>query len=179
MARIYTKTGDKGDTGLFGGERVPKSHPRIEAYGTIDELNSWLGLIHSLHHNALSGDLIQRIQSDLFTIGALLSSTGKKKDNLPSLNPESVRLLEKSIDDADQNIPPLKSFILPGGNTVSAYCHLARTVCRRAERRIVALEGDDNHELIIQYINRLSDLLFVMARKVTCESGDIELTWKP
>ncbi|MDH5602484.1 MAG: cob(I)yrinic acid a,c-diamide adenosyltransferase [Cyclobacteriaceae bacterium] len=179
MARIYTKTGDRGYTGLFGGDRVLKSNPRIEAYGTIDELNSWLGLINSFRDKSIPAELFRDVQNNLFTIGSLLASTSKKQENVPSLETSSINSLESAIDKMEENLPALTSFILPGGNVMAGYCHLARTVCRRAERRIVALEGVEGLEMIIQYINRLSDFLFVLARKVVHDAGDTEIQWKP
>ena len=179
MARIYTKTGDKGYTGLFGGERVLKSSPRIEAYGTIDELNSWLGLINSFKDKSIPESLLRNVQGNLFTIGSLLASTGKRNVKLPSLDASSIKGLEEAIDRMEEKLPALTSFILPGGNVMAGYCHLARTVCRRAERRIVALEGEEGLELIIQYINRLSDFLFVLARALVHEAGDEEIPWNP
>lgn len=176
--KIYTKTGDKGETGLVGGSRVPKYHQRIEAYGTIDELNAVLGLVVAHAKDSELNTLLQRIQSYLFTIGSHLAADEKNKMALPNLSKEETNLLENWIDKADEILPPLKNFILPGGEIAASYAHLARTVCRRAERRIVELstqyEVDDE---IIVYVNRLSDFLFIVARKLNHDAGTEDVKW--
>ncbi|RYE58160.1 MAG: cob(I)yrinic acid a,c-diamide adenosyltransferase [Sphingobacteriales bacterium] len=179
--KIYTKTGDNGQTSLIGGTRVPKYHHRIEAYGTIDELNSYIGLIMCQeidpHHKAL----LKEIQDRLFTIGASLASDPERsKMKIPDLGMSDIELLEKEMDEMNELLPPLKHFILPGGNTVVAYCHVARCVCRRAERLTVELAGSefvDEHVTI--YLNRLSDYLFVLSRKLNMDAETPENTWIP
>ncbi|RMF23179.1 MAG: cob(I)yrinic acid a,c-diamide adenosyltransferase, partial [Bacteroidetes bacterium] len=136
--KIYTKTGDKGETGLFGGKRLPKSDPRIEAYGTVDELNSWLGWVGAVIEPAEQKTQLEEIQNRLFTIGSMLAADPAKKLNIPTLDESHIQFLERAIDAMEQTLPPLKSFILPGGHPVVAQCHIARCVCRRAERRVVA-----------------------------------------
>jgi cob(I)alamin adenosyltransferase len=177
--KIYTKTGDKGETGLVGGSRVPKYHQRIEAYGTIDELNAVLGLLVSHVEDEELATLLQRIQSYLFTVGSHLAADEKNKMSLPALSEEETKVLERWIDDADGVLPPLKNFILPGGEKSASYSHLARTVCRRAERRIVELAAHHPvEEMIVVYINRLSDFLFVVARKLNYDSGTEDVKWE-
>ena len=178
--KIYTKTGDKGTTSLFGGTRVSKHNLRIEAYGTVDELNAVLGLLADQEANAHRAEELRGIQSYLFTIGShLAAAPGKKKlDYLPALTPDAVTELEKSIDGMDSKLEPLKYFILPGGHQAISYSHLARTVCRRAERRCTALhdlEPIDDH--IIVYLNRLSDYLFTLGRMLARELEVKEIPW--
>lgn len=179
--KIYTKTGDKGTTALLGGVRVSKAHQRLEAYGTVDELNSYIGLLCDQEVNSSRQDLLRRIQDRLFTIGSnLATSPTKEVRDLPDLEEEDIRLLEQSIDGMEEDLPPLKSFILPGGHQAVSFCHIARTVCRRAERNVVALnEHEEVGEIIIRYLNRLSDHLFVLARKMSQELGSQEVSWKP
>lgn len=179
--KIYTKTGDKGITSLLGGIRVPKSDLRIDAYGTIDELNSYLGLVRDQPINQKRVDLLKEIQDRLFTIGADLATVpGKEKVKKPDLHLEDIVLLEKEMDLMEINLAPLKAFILPGGHQSVSFCHLARTVCRRAERITVELASFEQvSELIIQYLNRLSDFLFVLGRAMSQELGVEEITWKP
>ena len=166
--KIYTKTGDKGETSLVSGTRVPKYHSRIEAYGTIDELNSNLGLIRSQNIDTNSKQILIKIQNALFTIGCNLSQDeSPKRYNLPFISISDIEILETEMDKMNENLPPITHFILPGGHTIVAWCHIARTVCRRAERLIIKLSVDNQiDELIIQYINRLSDYLFVLSRKL-------------
>lgn len=178
--KIYTKTGDKGTTGLFGGARVPKHHIRIESYGTVDELNSYIGLLRHRdidpHHQAILGE----VQDRLFTIGSILASDPSKKNlSVPDLHPSDVELLEREIDRMNDVLPEMRSFILPGGSDTVAFCHIARCVCRRAERLAVLLNESEPIEApVIVYLNRLSDYLFVLGRKLALDSGTEEVPWK-
>ncbi len=165
--KIYTKTGDNGDTSLIGGTRVPKYHQKIEAYGTIDELSSYIGLICGQKIDKYTIDFLIEIQKKLFVIGSLLAYDDKKNIKLPLLNKKDILLLEKEIDKINKTLPKQDSFIIPGGNTIVSYCHIARCVCRRAERKIIKLRQDHYvNEIVIKYINRLSDYLFILARKL-------------
>jgi cob(I)alamin adenosyltransferase len=179
--KIYTRSGDRGETGLFGGGRVPKDDVRVAAYGEVDELNAALGLARAAGVGALDA-LCQRLQDELFTVGAVLATPrGTKADaHIPHLGPEWVTALERSIDELEAELPPQTHFILPGGAPGSAALHFARTVCRRAERRVVPLlrEGTVD-EAILRYLNRLSDLLFVMARAVNHRAGLQDVPWIP
>jgi cob(I)alamin adenosyltransferase len=177
--KIYTKTGDAGTTSLFGGKRVPKHHLRIETYGTVDELNCLIGLVADQEVNKNRLDLLRGIQSTLFTLGShLAAEPGKKHAYLPQLNDSMPEPLEAEIDAMDAQLPPLKNFILPGGHPSVSYCHLARTVCRRAERLVVALsEVEEINPIIIKYLNRLSDYFFVLARKMGSELQVEEIPW--
>lgn len=179
--KIYTKTGDKGITSLLGGMRVPKSDLRIDAYGTIDELNSYLGLVRDQEVNKRRVDLLKEIQDRLFTIGADLATVpGKENVKKPDLYQEDITLLEDEMDLMEKNLPALTAFILPGGHQSVSFCHLARTVCRRAERITVELASFEQvSDLVIQYLNRLSDFLFVLGRTMSQELGTEEITWKP
>jgi cob(I)alamin adenosyltransferase len=179
--KIYTKTGDQGITSLLGGVRVPKSDLRIDAYGTLDELNSYVGLLRDQEVNKKRSELLKTIQDRLFTIGADLATVpGKDKVKKPDLHPADVEVLEKEMDAMDAELPMLTAFILPGGHTSVSFCHLARTVCRRSERIVVELASEEHvAELIIQYLNRLSDFLFVLGRKMAQELEVEEVTWKP
>lgn len=179
--KIYTKTGDKGTTALLGGARVSKAHQRLEAYGTIDELNSYIGLLRDQEVNASRRNLLKTIQDRLFVVGSNLATVpGKELQKVPVLVNEDVEELEKAIDQMDQELPPLKYFILPGGHQAVSFCHIARTVCRRAERNTVLLaENEEVAEMIIIYLNRLSDYLFVLARKMGQELGVEEVNWQP
>jgi len=166
---IYTKTGDKGDTSLIGGQRVPKTHERLEAYGSIDELNSWIGLIACQDIADKHKTLLHNIQHQLFIVGSHLACpTPEKVATLPQLHTDDISALEQAIDEMDAQLPKLKNFILPGGNTLSSYCHIARTVCRRTERNILRINDFTCSENILIYINRLSDYLFVLARILEC-----------
>lgn len=178
--KIYTKKGDTGTTQLIGGTRVPKHHVRIEAYGTVDELNSYIGLVRDYMTEAATKDLLKEIQDRLFTIGSSLASDPEKsKMKIPDLKESDVELLEKEIDKMNEVLPELKSFILPGGHVANSVCHLARCVCRRAERLATALaENDFADPLIIKYLNRLSDFLFVLARKTSQDLHVEEIQWK-
>ena len=179
--KIYTKTGDKGQTSLIGGTRVPKHHIRIESYGTVDELNSYIGLIRDQQIDEHSKAVLIEIQDRLFTIGSSLASDPEKsKMKIPDLKEEDVLLLEKEMDDMDNSLPEMKSFVLPGGHTTVSYCHIARCVCRRAERLTIHLaEESFVDELVIKYLNRLSDYLFVLSRKLTQDLHAKEIPWKP
>jgi cob(I)alamin adenosyltransferase len=179
--RIYTKTGDDGTTGLYGGARVAKYDLRIEAYGTIDELNSYLGLIRDQSVGEKNTKVLLEIQDRLFTIGAILAAQpGKKNLSVPELKPEDVEMLEKEIDHMDTLLEPMKHFILPGGHTTVSFVHIARCVCRRAERLTVHLAVDNEvDELIIKYLNRLSDYLFTLARMLSKDLGASEQPWIP
>jgi len=179
--KIYTKTGDKGLTSLIGGTRVPKHHIRIEAYGTIDELNSYIGLVRDQKIDVNSKKILLETQDRLFTIGAALASDPEKsKMKIPDIKEEDIILLEKEIDTMNKTLPELRSFILPGGHSTISFCHLARCVCRRAERLTVHLsEHSFVDEIIIKYLNRLSDYLFVLARKFAQDLKTEQMEWKP
>ena len=186
--KIYTKTGDKGTTALFGGTRVSKHHIRIDSYGTIDELNAWLGLIRDQGIDGHSKKLLAIIQDKLFTIGAILATdpekallkSGKERLNIPKINASDIELLEKEMDAMNESLPPMTHFILPGGHTTVSYCHIARTVCRRAERMATQLfEKEPFDENVLSYINRLSDYLFVLARKLSKDLKADEIKWIP
>ncbi|WP_353134949.1 cob(I)yrinic acid a,c-diamide adenosyltransferase [Pseudopedobacter sp.] len=179
--KIYTKTGDKGHTSLIGGTRVPKYHLRIEAYGTVDELNSYLGLIKDQEIEHRHKEVLKEIQDRLFTIGALLASDpDKTTKKIPNLFESDVELLEKEMDLMTDKLPDLKHFILPGGCTASSFCHIARCVCRRAERLTVELSENSQVEgLVVIYLNRLSDYLFVLSRKINFNAGAEENNWIP
>lgn len=178
--RIYTKTGDEGDTALFGGRRVAKSHLRVDAYGTVDELNSYVGWLRDSVLEEEIKQLLTQVQHRLFTVGAALASDPEKHPPIPDLLPEDIALLEKEIDRMDAHLPPLKHFILPGGHTTVSVCHVCRTVCRRAERLVVALHQTDPVEpLVLQYLNRLSDYFFMLARQLGHDLGAEEVIWNP
>jgi len=179
--KIYTKTGDSGTTSLLGGARVSKAHVRIEAYGTVDELNSYLGLLCDQPVNDDRKAFLKQIQDRLFTLGADLA-TEPGKDNIvkPDLYQSDVEILEKEIDQMNEVLEPLKSFILPGGHQSVSFCHIARCICRKAERITIALnEVQPVASLSIIYLNRLSDYLFVLARKMASELGVGEVKWEP
>ncbi|MEM8485278.1 MAG: cob(I)yrinic acid a,c-diamide adenosyltransferase [Bacteroidota bacterium] len=181
--KIYTRTGDKGTTGLFGGGRVNKDHLRIEAYGTVDETNSVIGIargqLPEAGHERIA-QMLHRIQSELFVLGADLATPTDAKVQVPRIEPGHVATLEAEIDMLTDELPPLKHFILPGGAAAASTIHLARTVCRRAERRTVALQLQESlNEEAAVYLNRLSDLLFVMARWLNKQAGISEEAWKP
>ena len=190
--KIYTKTGDKGETSLFGGARVPKSHIRVEAYGTVDELNSYIGLLKDLIETPQYKAVLKEIQDRLFTIGSILATEPSKQMKTPDLKNEDIQFLENEIDTMDVQLPPLKNFILPGGHSTVSFCNIARTVCRRAERlviNLVLLEKEEGQlinphnelgqALSIQYLNRLSDYLFILGRKIAKDLGAEEILWKP
>lgn len=179
--KIYTKTGDKGLTSLIGGTRVPKYDLRIESYGTVDELNSYIGMIRDQDIEATQKDLLKEIQDRLFTIGAALASDPEKsKMKIPDLHLSDIEFLEKQIDQMNEVLPELKHFILPGGNQAASFCHISRCVCRRAERIAVHLaEQSFVDEKVIIYLNRLSDFLFVLARKLCYDRNLPENQWFP
>lgn len=182
MTKIYTRTGDAGETALFGGGRVPKSHPRVEAYGDVDELNAALGLARSIELMPRIDEVLVPLQRDLFAIGALLATPDrdKMKRHLEkaSIDERRVSELERAIDDGDRELEPLKAFIIPGGTPKAAALHVARTVCRRAERRVIALmPSEEIPQIVVIYLNRLSDLLFTLARVANRRAGAGEVTW--
>lgn len=179
--KIYTKTGDKGHTSLIGGTRVPKFDIRIEAYGTVDELNSFIGLIRDQAIDKRSVDTLLEVQDRLFTIGSLLAADPEKnKMTLPQIAENDIEFLEKEIDAMNEHLPEMKSFVLPGGHTTVSFCHIARCVCRRAERCVLRLnEEQPVSELIYKYLNRLSDYLFVLSRHITQTLNAPETPWKP
>ncbi|HVV55810.1 MAG TPA: cob(I)yrinic acid a,c-diamide adenosyltransferase [Mucilaginibacter sp.] len=179
--KIYTKTGDKGLTSLIGGTRVPKHHLRIESYGTVDELNSWIGLIRDQDISAHDKDILKEIQDRLFTIGSSLAADPERsKMVIPDLRKADIELLEKEIDRMDGELPELRHFILPGGSNAVSFCHVARCVCRRAERLAVELSGESSvDEDVLIYLNRLSDYLFTLARKAGFEHKIPENQWIP
>ena len=178
--RIYTKTGDTGETGLFDGTRVSKADPRVEAYGEVDELNAWLGLIRAALSSPDLDAILTAIQRDLFALGAMLADPKHRiaaRVEKAAIDAADVTRLERAIDTLEAELPPLRRFILPGGSAPGSMLHLARTVCRRAERRAVALGATAVDGVAITYINRLSDLLFVMARAVNARAGVSETEW--
>ncbi|BDS11001.1 cob(I)yrinic acid a,c-diamide adenosyltransferase [Aureispira anguillae] len=179
--KVYTKTGDKGTTALFGGARVPKNHIRIESYGTVDELNSYIGLIRDSLSDEQLKIVLKEIQDRLFTLGAILATDPSKKNvKTPDLKDEDVSYLESEIDQMEEKLEPLKSFILPGGHPTVSFCHIARCVCRRAERMCVALnENELVLPVVMQYLNRLSDYLFVLGRFVAKKLDAEEVCWLP
>ena len=186
--KIYTKTGDKGKTSLFGGTRVPKYDLRIEAYGTVDELNSYIGLIRDQKIDTHTSEILLNIQNELFTIGSMLATppekkvlkNGKERLNISKINTQSVELLENEIDKMNKKLPEMTHFILPGGHTTVSFCHITRCVCRRAERISTELSDESSIEpQILIYLNRLSDYLFVLARKLTIDNNAQEIQWIP
>jgi len=180
--KIYTKTGDKGLTSLIGGVRVPKSSPRIDCYGTVDELNSYLGLLRDQDVNAPRREVLKEIQDRLFTIGSHLATDPDRETQrrLPDLHTADVELLETEMDRMNEHLTPLREFVLPGGHPAVSFGHVARCVCRRAERLAVQLSAEAPVEdLILMYLNRLSDYLFVLSRQMAHDLGVPEVTWKP
>ena len=186
--KIYTKTGDKGTTALYGGIRVPKHHLRIECYGTVDELNSHIGLIRDQKIDTSVINFLIRIQNELFTLGAMLATpkeketlkNGKERLNIPKITSTHVKVLEQEIDAMNIDLPPMTNFILPGGNQTVSFCHIARCVCRRSERLATALnENETINPSILEYLNRLSDYLFVLARKLSKDLSVKETPWIP
>ena len=180
--KIYTKTGDQGETGLFGGGRVSKDDPRVEAYGDVDELNAVLGLARSLELMPRIDEVVVPVQRDLFSLGALLATPqpDRMKQQLEKARIDEARIeqLERAIDHGEEELEPLRAFVLPGGTPKSAALHVARTVCRRAERRVIALQREaEVPPVVIKYLNRLSDLLFVLARVANRRAGAGEVTW--
>ncbi|PKP10965.1 MAG: ATP:cob(I)alamin adenosyltransferase [Bacteroidetes bacterium HGW-Bacteroidetes-3] len=186
--KIYTKTGDTGKTSLFGGTRVPKYHLRIEAYGTVDELNSYIGLIRDQKIDKHTKEILLKIQNELFTLGSMLATppekeilkSGKERLNINKVSEESVVLLENEIDKMNESLPSMTHFILPGGHTTVSFCHIARCICRRAERIATQLSDESSiNPQILVYLNRLSDYLFVLARKLTVDNQAQEIPWIP
>ena len=179
--KIYTKTGDVGETSLFGGRRVLKSELRIESYGTVDELNSWIGLLRDVNEDATLKELLKEIQDRLFTLGSTLAADpDNEKLKTPDLYEEDITLLENKMDEMEAVLEPLRHFVLPGGHVYVSYCHIARTVCRRAERLCVALHHEQNiHPLIVKYLNRLSDFLFMLGRRMSKDLNAEEVKWIP
>jgi cob(I)alamin adenosyltransferase len=179
--KIYTKTGDKGETSLIGGVRVPKYHLRIESYGTIDELNSYIGLIREFSINSDYKKVLKDIQIRLFVIGSnLASDPDKSRMKIPELKEADVIELEREMDFMNEQLPELRHFILPGGGKDASFCHIARCICRRAERLVVQLANESTVEpLVVMYLNRLSDYLFVLGRKLSVDSKNDENKWIP
>jgi len=186
--KIYTKTGDTGTTSLFGGTRVAKHHIRIESYGTTDELNSWIGLVRDHVSDETIKGRLQQIQERLFVLGAQLATepekaklkSGKDRLNINTLEEQDVEKLEEAMDQMNAQLPPMTHFILPGGHPTVSYCHVARTICRRAERMITYLnENEPVDPIILVFINRLSDYLFVLARKLSASLKAEEIKWIP
>jgi len=186
--KIYTKTGDKGSTSLFGGTRVPKHHIRINGYGTVDELNSWLGLLRDQEMDTHYREILITIQDQLFTVGAILATdpekaqlkSGKERLNIPLISMADVTQLENEMDIMNETMPEMTHFILPGGHTTVSYCHIARTICRRAERMVTILhENEPVDSMVLTYLNRLSDYLFVLARKLSYDLKADEIKWIP
>ncbi len=176
--KIYTKTGDAGQTSLVGGTRVPKNHARIEAYGTVDELNVYVGLLRDLLEKEETIRELIKTQENLFVLGSWLAYDGKKKVALPELRQEDIDFLENRIDEMEKTLPELKSFILPGGHTAVSTCHICRVVCRRAERQIIGLmENNEINPLHLTYLNRLSDYFFVLSRSLSLEFRITETLW--
>jgi len=186
--KIYTKTGDKGTTALFGGTRVPKHHMRIDSYGTVDELNSWIGLLRDQPVDEFTANTLIHIQDRLFTLGAILATdpekailkSGKERLNIPKVTEEDIKRLEQEIDQMNTALPPMTHFILPGGHPAVSFCHITRCVCRRAERMATQLyENEPFDERVLKYLNRLSDYLFVLARKLSHDLKANEIKWVP
>ena len=179
--KIYTKKGDNGTTGLIGGTRILKSSLRIEAYGTIDELNSYIGLVRDQDINEHYKKQLIEIQDRLFTIGSSLAADPEKSTmKIPDLKASDIEVLEKWMDEMEEALPEMKNFVLPGGHQTVSFCHVARCVCRRGERIIVDLSQHEFvADMIISYVNRLSDYLFVLSRKITLDLGTVEQPWKP
>ena len=186
--KIYTKTRDKGQTSLFGGTRVPKYHLRIEAYGTVDELISYMGLIRDQKIDDHSSQMLTTIQNELFTLGAMLATppekeilkNGKERLNIQKINPDSIIRLENEIDAMNESLPPMTHFILPGGHQTVSFCHIARCICRRAERITTRLSEESTvNDQVLVYLNRLSDYIFVLARKLSYDLNAPEIKWIP
>ena len=179
--KIYTKTGDQGKTSLIGGSRVDKSHTRIEAYGTVDELNAHIGLLSDLKVNRSRQEFLRKIQNNLFNIGSYLALEDQKVDiKLGKISEKEVEDLEQQIDKMNENLPKMKNFVLPCGAAEISSCHIARTVCRRTERRVVLLQKEQEIDPVIMiYLNRLSDYLFVLCRQIALELGVAEIAWNP
>jgi len=178
--KVYTKKGDKGQTQLLGGSIVDKDHVKLECYGTIDELNSFIGNIYDQDLKEFHKEILLNIQNQLFNLGSVISFDGKKdKIKLPNITAKNIEMLEKAIDKMEESLPMLKNFILPSGHPTTSKCHIARTVCRRAERNLVTLsKTSEIDNLHLQYLNRLSDYLFVLSRAVLKENNAEEIEWQ-
>lgn len=178
--KIYTKTGDDGTTSLFGGKRVSKADLRIDTYGTVDELNSWVGVLRDQAVNQSRKEILIEIQDRLFTVGSTLATEPGTKVKIPLLAEKDIEFLEKQIDKMELDLAPMRFFVLPGGNQAISFGHVVRTVCRRAERLAIALnQTEPINPLVIKYLNRLSDYLFVLCRAMTNELKAEETPWKP
>lgn len=186
--KVYTKTGDKGTTALFGGTRVPKDHIRIESYGTVDELNSYIGLVRDQEIDNNHKEFLAAIQNKLFTLGAILATApekeqlknGEQRLNIPRISEADIEILEKQIDFFDRSLPVMTHFVLPGGHPAVSHCHICRCICRRAERLAVHLDHNEPLDpFVLKYLNRLSDFLFVLARKLSAELNANEVKWIP
>lgn len=179
--KIYTRTGDRGTSTLLGGNIVPKDHPRLEAYGTLDELNSWLGLLRDQLHDHEMREVLLSIQDRVMVGSSILASEKTARaEPLPELSEEDIGFLETEIDRMEEQVEPLKAFLIPGGHTTVSYCHLARTVCRRAERySIKFLKTSEQTGILVKYLNRLSDYLFTLARKIARDLKIEEIIWQP
>jgi cob(I)alamin adenosyltransferase len=179
--KIYTKGGDRGTTSLIGGRRVPKYHSKIEAYGTVDELISYIGLVRDLYNNQYYKDFLIQVQDRLMTCSSLLAADCDGcEEELPKLSTDDIEFLENEIDKMEEKLPPLKSFILPGGNPVVSHCHICRTICRRAERITIRVAEEFKvDELVIKYLNRLSDFFFVFSRLISKDLEAEEIPWNP
>ncbi|MCZ2099949.1 MAG: cob(I)yrinic acid a,c-diamide adenosyltransferase [Chitinophagales bacterium] len=178
--KIYTKTGDKGTTGLFGGKRLPKDDLRIEAYGTVDELNAFVGTLNTAFEHEIQNDILSEIQRRLFTIGSNLASDPDKEMITPDLTAEDITELEYAMDNMEEELLPLRNFVLPGGHHAAALAHVCRTVCRRAERRVISLDRVSTVDpIIVQYLNRLSDYFFMLSRYIVHIHGAEEVAWIP
>ena len=177
--KIYTKKGDKGETSLLGGSKVNKDNIRLEVYGTVDELNAFIGHIHDQEISENHKVILLKIQNQLFNLGSILSFDGKKSQvNLPEITKRNIQMLETEIDKMEEKLITLKDFILPSGHAISSLCHIARTVCRRAERRLVGIQAKEKiNPNCLEYLNRLSDYLFVLAREILKEKNCSEITW--
>jgi len=178
--KIYTKTGDAGETSLFGGKRLPKDHIRIDAYGNVDELNAHIGMVRDLISDNVQKSFLTEIQKTLFVLGSYLAKDPDKDMKLPALDEDQITIIESNIDAIDASLEPLKHFILPGGHPVASHCQIARCVCRRAERSVVALSHNEEvPDYILRYLNRLSDYLFILCRFITKEMGVEDIKWMP
>tara|TARA_B110000444_G_C18583829_1_gene475211 strand:+ start:109 stop:654 length:546 start_codon:yes stop_codon:yes gene_type:complete len=178
--KVYTKKGDKGKTQLLGGSIVDKDHAKLECYGTIDELNSFIGNVYDQEINSFHKEILLKIQNQLFNLGSIISFDGKKnKIKLPNIKIENIEMLENAIDKMEEDLPKLKNFILPSGHPTASKCHIARTVCRRAERNLVTLSKTTKIEMLhLQYLNRLSDYFFVLSRAILKDHGGAEIEWQ-
>ncbi len=179
--KIYTKTGDRGETSLIGGTRIPKDHDRIESYGTIDELTAYIGLLRDVATSEKQQNELIEIQDRLMTCASIVATDCDNCEvKLPELIPDDIRFLEQAIDAMERDLPPLRAFVLPGGHTTVSFCHIARNICRRAERVTLKVKDEfSNSQQVLQYLNRLSDYLFVLSRALTMQLKAKEIEWKP